>query len=472
MEDNSVRQFDGGTVASDESGRSTDHRELVGRHRPLSLHKPPRGGATRGSWLAAAAIVAGCLGYWGWQAARPAELPHGFASSNGRIEAVEIDVATKLAGRLVSLEVNEGDFVTAGQVLAQMDTEVLQAQLLQAQADLRRSVTAVDTARSIVRQRQSELAAAQSVVAQRQAELELANRNFTRADRLMETNAISREEFDTIRATLASREAAVSSAEAHVAGAEAAISTAQSQIIEAEAAVLAAEATIDRIQADIDESTLRSPRDGRVQFRIAQAGEVLPAGGKVLNMVDLADVYMTLFLPTAAAGRVPIGAEARLVLDAAPHVVIPAKVTFVADVAQFTPKTVETAEERQKLTFRLKAHIAPELLKAHIRSVKTGLPGMAYVQWDPTAAWPEFLNQGLVQQVAVDSATMPKASAPPEDMAPPEGSAAPGQSMRQGSQPPAGTAPLPAEQHEPDERQQPVEPQSSQRRAESEEATV
>ena len=159
----------------------------------------------------------------------------------------------------------------------------------------------------------------------------------------------------------------------------------------------AAQARIDRLQADINDSTLTSPRDGRVQFRVSQPGEVLGAGGTVLNMIDISDVYMTFFLPTAEAGRVRIGAEARLVLDAAPQYVIPARVSFVADVAQFTPKTVETAEERQKLTFRLKAHIPADLLRQYIRDVKTGLPGVAYVQLDPQAPWPAHLEVKLPQ---------------------------------------------------------------------------
>ena len=149
------------------------------------------------------------------------------------------------------------------------------------------------------------------------------------------------------------------------------------------------------IHADINDSTLKAPRAGRVQYRVSQPGEVLNAGGKVLNMVALNDVYMTFFLPTDWAGRVKLGAEVRLVLDAAPQFVIPAKVTFVADVAQFTPKTVETAEERQKLTFRIKAHIPPEVLKKYVRDVKTGLPGMAYVQLDPQAEWPANLQVRL-----------------------------------------------------------------------------
>ena len=220
---------------------------------------------------------------------------------------------------------------------------------------------------------------------------------------------MSKEDLDSRRATLYGAKAAVSSAKANVAAADAAIATAKANvaaadatiatakalIIAAEANVASTQATIERIQADIDDSTLKAPRAGRVQYRVAQPGEVLPAGGKVLNMIDLNDVYMTFFLPTEWAGHVPLGADVRLVLDAAPEFVIPAKVTFVADVAQFTPKTVETAEERQKLTFRIKAHIDKELLKKYVHDVKTGLPGMAYVQLDSHAQWPANLEVKL-----------------------------------------------------------------------------
>jgi HlyD family secretion protein len=352
---------------------------------------------TRRWLLLIAVIVVTGLGYLGWSSFRPKELPDGFAKSNGRIEAVEIDIATKTAGRLVSVLVNEGDFVTAGQVLAQMDTEVLKAQLREAEADLRRAKHAVDTAKSNVAQRESEKAAAESLVAQREAELDLAKSKFDRGEHLVKTSAMSKEDFDTLRATLYGAKAAVSSATANVAGSNAAVATAKSQVIEAEASVGVAQAKIERLQADLNDSTLRSPRDGRVQYRIAQPGEVLNAGGKALNLVDLGDVYMTFFLPTASAGRVRMGAEVRLVFDAAPQYVVPAQVSYVADVAQFTPKTVETAEERQKLMFRIKARIDPELLKKYIRNVKTGLPGMAYVRLDEQAKWPTHLEVRLPQ---------------------------------------------------------------------------
>ncbi len=354
------------------------------------MRKPSR-------WLlkAAAALSVVVILYGVWLFVQPKGLPAGLASGNGRIEAVEIDIATKTAGRVEDILVDEGDFVTAGQVLARMDTDVLQAQAKQAEAQKQQAVIGVETARHQVLQRQAERQAAQSLVAQREAERDVAQKQLARSEELEARGTTSRQVLDTDRARFESANAAVSAAKAQVAAADAAIATAEAQVVNAHAAVDAAAATIERIQADIRDSTLRSPRDGRVQFRVAQPGEVLGAGGRVLNMVDLSDVYMTFFLPTEAAGRVRIGTEVRIALDAFPQYVIPAKATFVADVAQFTPKTVETANERQKLMFRIKAQIPPPLLKKYIRDVKTGLPGVAYVRIDPDTEWPANL-QNLV----------------------------------------------------------------------------
>ena len=137
-----------------------------------------------------------------------------------------------------------------------------------------------------------------------------------------------------------------------------------------------------------------------MQFKLAQPGEVIGAGGKVLNLVDLSDVYISFFLPETVAGRVALGTEVRIVLDAAPQYVIPAKVSFVASTAQFTPKTVETASERQKLMFRVKARIAPELLKKHLAQVKTGLPGVAWIKTDDSRDWPKHLQLSAATQVS------------------------------------------------------------------------
>ena len=111
----------------------------------------------------------------------------------------------------------------------------------------------------------------------------------------------------------------------------------------------------------------------------------------MLNLVDLSDVYMTFFVPETVAGRLALGSEVRLVLDAAPRFVIPARVSFVSSTAQFTPKTVETASERQKLMFRVRAQIDRELLQKHLAQVKTGLPGVAWVRLDAAQPWPAEL---------------------------------------------------------------------------------
>ncbi len=353
---------------------------------------------TRKGWIVIAIIVVlGIGGYYAWQSFANPGLPDGIASGNGRIEAVEIDVSTKTAGRISEILVDEGDFVKAGQVLARMDTVQLEAQRRQAEAQERRATISVDTANSLVNQRQAERTAAVAVVAQREAELDAAQTKLARSEQLAKANTISQQILDDDRAAAQGAVAAVAAAQAQVAASEAAITSANAQVVDAQAAIDSAHAAIESIKADINDSVLKSPRDGRVQYRVAEPGEVLSAGGRVLNLVDLGDVYMTFFLPTAQAGRVSLGAEIRLVLDAVPQYVIPAKATFVADVAQFTPKTVETEEERQKLMFRIKAQIPPELLRKYIQQVKTGLPGMAYVRLSPQAEWPASLTGTLVQ---------------------------------------------------------------------------
>lgn len=348
--------------------------------------------ATAKRWLAAAlgviAIVGGVVAY---KRLGGSDLPAGFASGNGRVEAVEIDISAKSAGRIKEILVDEGDFVENGQVLAQMDVELLESKRRQAEAEQRRASIAVEIARNIVRQREAEREAAQAVVAQRDAQLDAAARKLERSEHLIKSNATSQQIHDDDRASERGARAALGAAKAQLAATEAGIGAAKAQVIDAEAAVEAAKAGIAAIVTEINDSTLRSPRAGRIQYRVAQPGEVVAAGGRVLNLVDVGDVYMSFFLPTAQAGRIGLGSDVRIVLDAAPQYVVPAKVSFVSDVAQFTPKTVETAEEREKLMFRVKARIAPELLKEHVRKVKTGLPGMAYVQIDPSAAWPERL---------------------------------------------------------------------------------
>ena len=326
--------------------------------------------AKRNGIILAGLAAAAALGWLAWDRLQPAGLPAGFASANGRIEATEIDIAALTGGRIAEITAAEGDLVKAGDLLVQMDVVQLNAQKRQAEAQERAAQASVDQA-----------AAVADAAAQR----------YARSVQLAANATVSQQVLDDDLARDRQGKAGLASAEASHAAALAGVSSAEAQVVDAGAAVEAAKASIDAIQASLDDATLTAPRAGRIQYRIAQEGEIVGSGGRILSLVDLGDVYMTVFLPTSQVGRVQVGSEVRLVMDAAQELVIPATVSYVADVAQFTPKTVETADEREKLMFRVRARIDPELLSRHIEYVKTGLPGMAYLRLDPNAAWPDFL---------------------------------------------------------------------------------
>ena len=295
------------------------------------------------------------------------QIPEGFVSTNGRLEATEIDVATKLPGRLLEVLAQEGETVESDAVVARIDTASLEAQLRQIRAEVQRAEQEREYSRALVSQRESEH--------------EYAGRELERLQELVRRKHVSVDQVDQARTQAQT--------------ASAALRAAQVKVVETTAAIEATAAQIDRIGVDIADSTLRAPRRGRVLYRLAEPGEVLGVGGKVFTLLDLTDVYMVLFLPETVAGRVAIGAEVRILLDSVPDAVIPARISFVAARAQFTPKQVETRTEREKLVFRAKARVAPELLARYEPLVKTGLPGTAYVRLDPETPWPDWLETRL-----------------------------------------------------------------------------
>ncbi len=359
---------------------------------------PPRATSSKKTLVLIAIIAAvGVLAYLGWSRFKPSGPGEGFISGNGRIEATEIDVATKLSGRLDQLLVREGDFVTAGQPLARMQLDTLHAQRDEAEANRQQAEHGVAAAEAQVALRESDHTAAQALIAQRAAELDATRRRLARSQTLSKEGAASMQELDDDHAKVLGAEAALNATRAQAAAAQAAVRAAQAQLVGAQSSVKAATATMARVEADIRDSELTAPREGRIQFRVAQAGEVLGAGGRVLNLLDLSDVFMTFFVPEAAAGRLALGSEVRIVLDSSPETYIPANVSFVASQAQFTPKTVETANERAKLMFRVRAQIAPELLRRNLERVKTGVPGVAWIKLDSNAAWPAALSAKVAE---------------------------------------------------------------------------
>lgn len=313
------------------------------------------------------AVAAVGLGTW-WLRSAPA-LPPGIAWGNGRLESDEIDIDTKFAGRIAKLLVDEGALVSPGQVVAVMDTQDLEATLRNREA--------------VVRQAQRNLDAARANVDQQKSQVVFAKQELDRVNFLVPKGFASKELLDQRRQQM---DAAV-----------AALAAANDNAGAAEHALEAAKHDVELYQVNIADNTLVAPRLGRIQYRVANVGEVLPAGGKIFTMLDATYVYMDVYLPTAEAGRVKIGDDARIVLDAYPTLAIPAKVVFLADQAQFTPKTVETKDERDKLMFRVRVRIDPERLAAHADAVRSGLPGEAYIRLDPAVAWPAKLAETAPQ---------------------------------------------------------------------------
>jgi HlyD family secretion protein len=324
-------------------------------------------------------------------------LPDGIVKSNGRLEATQVDVSSKYAGRLVEVTVEEGSSVTQGQVIARISSPEYEAQLRSAQANVQKANDA--------------LAAAEAEITSRQSALEFAKSDFERGQELMKTGFITKQVFEQRKRNYESAVAAVASF--------------TSQRDQALSQIANAEAEVDRVQSIIDDLTLVSPRLGRVQYQLARAGEVVAAGAPIVTILDLTDVYMTVFLPAADAGRLAVGDEARIILDPVPDYVVPAKVSFVAADAQFTPKTVETSDERAKLMFRIKLKVDPQVLQQFYSRVKTGVRGMGFVRTKADVDWPADLEVRLPaapQAKAPESAAAPGAQIPdakaPETTAP------------------------------------------------------
>jgi HlyD family secretion protein len=298
---------------------------------------------------------------------RGERLPPGIVKSNGRIEATQVDVSSKYPGRLAEVSVEEGSDVTQGQTVATISSPEYEARLRAAEADLQHAKDA--------------LATAEADIGARQSNLDFAKSDFLRAQELIKTGTISVQTFQQRQRNYQSADAALRSVTA--------------KRDQAQSAIKNAEAQVDRIQSVLHDLILVSPRLGRVQYQLARSGEVVTPGAPIVTILDLTDVYLTIFLPGADAAKLEIGGDARIILDAVPDYVIPATVSFVAADAQFTPKTVETKEERTKLMFRVKLKVDPKVLQTYYKKVKTGVRGMGIVRTDAQTAWPDELQVKL-----------------------------------------------------------------------------
>lgn len=332
-------------------------------------------------WLILAGLLVviggGAGGGWYWWKLHQAALPDGIVWGNGRLEADDIDITPKYPGRVASLLADEGDLVKAGQVVARMDTRDTEATLQKAEAQ--------------VQQVKRTLEEASANVVQQKTQQKLAEQQLDRTRTLFQKGYATNELLDQRQQALD--------------GANAALKAAVAKVGEMEHALAAATQDVAYNKIVVGDGVLVAPRDARVQYRLVNTGEVIGAGAKIFTLLDLSKVYMTVFLPTDDVGKIALGAEGRIVLDALPNMVVPGKVSFISPTSQFTPKPVETRSERDKLMFRIKVRVDPDVLASHIADVRTGLPGVAYIRFDPKVTWPARLQPNLPAGAGLSAGT-------------------------------------------------------------------
>lgn len=353
-------------------------------------------------FIAIAALIVAASAYIAFGRREP--LPEGLIQANGRIEADHVSVTTKFAGRVVELVVNEGDRVAQGDVVARLDDTQARARLEQAEARVASLTQQIAAAREeldlLVRQAPLEVEAAGAEVARLEAAVAKAlaieaqrRRDVARYSEIAEENAATRRELDQAETALAVaesermlEEASLRRARASLALArlvdlrisakEASIDSLEAQKTEAEAAALEARSTLEDL-------VLRAPADGVITVRLANLGETLGAGAPVFDLVDLDALYLKVYIPEIEIGKVRLGLPARVHIDALPDRPIPATVRFIASEAEFTPKEVQTPEERAKLVFAAKLYLDENPDHA----VGPGLPADAVIKWQDDAEW-------------------------------------------------------------------------------------
>jgi len=396
-------------------------------------------------------VVGGVLAYKYWASTQSA-LPAGIASGNGRIEAKLSDASAKEPLRVKEVLVDEGDLVKPGQVLVRLDTVTIEAEqakneaavagareefaaakgaIATATADIATANAETAAANADIASANADIVAANAATERQQSEIQLAQTEADRQRRMLAENATSQGLFDirqtaleTSKTTLKSAQAQTDAAraraeaargragaaQARVGAAQARAGTAQAQADAARRQIEVAQAQVEVTKSRIKDATLISPVTGRVLYRLVEPGEVLAPGGKALTLVDLSDVYMEIFLPSDQAAALKTGAPARITVDYEPDKSAAAYVSFVSPEAQFTPKQVETKSEREKLMFRVKIQIPAEVVTHYIERIKTGVRGVGYVKVSPDARFPQWLENGLINQPTNKSALEPSHS--------------------------------------------------------------
>ena len=283
------------------------------------------------------------LGAAGWQLYQRQHdaLPPGLIQANGRLEGDTVRIATKYAGRLATLPVSEGQALQAGEVVATLVSDELAAR-----------ASAADAA----------IAAAQAQLQRARAASAQADKDAQRFERLLDSGAVERIRTEQMQL------AAVS---------------ARSQAEQAQQQLGQARAARQELAAVLRELTVRAPQAGTVTLKLHEAGEVVAAGSPLLELVDLQRLYLKVYVPETQIGQVRLGLPARIYSDAFPGRSFDARVSYIAHRAEFTPKEVQTSDERAKLVYAVKLQLAAN----PAGQLSPGVPADAVIRWQEGTPW-------------------------------------------------------------------------------------
>ncbi|HEY3328010.1 MAG TPA: efflux RND transporter periplasmic adaptor subunit [Novimethylophilus sp.] len=362
----------------------------------------------------------------------------GVLEANGQVRGTEVTISSKLAGRIETLPIAEGQLLKKGNLVAKLTSAEVEAQLEQAaaqasaadsrvkeiEAALKAMATSVgqaqlnvgatqSTSQHTIHQANEGLQRAQAELAAAQAVRELEKNNYDRNARLVQQGFVSESYFDQLKSRYASAEARLKAAERAREEASAAlelsgvsqldIGVRQKEVqrlqdekarLQASRAVAqsqaeAARARVREMQAVASDTGIRAPADGTIINKLVEQGELVASGTPIATMIDLSDIYIRVYIPEQAIGLIRIGNPARIFADAFPQRFFPGRVVEVSQQAEFTPKEVHTQEERTKLVFGVKVKIDnPE------GYLKPGMPVDVTIKWRENMAWPERARSG------------------------------------------------------------------------------
>jgi len=296
----------------------------------------------------------------------------GDLSFSGTVEATEARLGFDVPGRVAWVGAHEGDAVTSGQGLAALDTTQARAQLAQAEAQVAAAQAVL--AEMLAGSRTEEVAAARAAARAAHGHLDLARKDLDRTKTLFDGGAVSPETYDQAQTALGLAQSQADQADEQLRLVE---KGPRAERIEAQRAELArAEAAVSTQQAMLALMTTRAPFDALVTVRHREPGESVSPGAPVITLANMNDRWVRIYVPETSVGRVHLGQKARLAVDSFPGKSYPGEVKFIASEAEFTPKNVQTAEERVKLVYMVKVRIADD----PALELKPGMPADIFLQ--------------------------------------------------------------------------------------------